>query len=357
MVIKDICEVYSGYAFKEFNDHGEGVPVIKIGNILKNGTLDLVNCQHTSETVDDKYYSRNRDIYVALSGATTGKIGILSSEERFVINQRVGIVRKKDNEIPTEYIKYFLMMQTERILKDAAGCAQPNISPKQIEQYSIPQFNRTRMEIIVDTLNRLENIITQRKLELKTLNELIKARFVEMFGHQSHNEKDLPYMTVDDVAEIYLGITHTPEYVEEGVTFISAKNTSGDFLDLSDVKYISREEFETAPIGSKPRRNDVLFSRVGSNLGHPVILDDDIELCTFVSLGFLRTKGKVTSNYLKHWMRDEYFPQQVLEHVKGGGQPNLNTGWLKQFKIIVPRIEAQQEFDAFCEQVDKSKVA
>lgn len=164
-------------------------------------------------------------------------------------------------------------------------------------------------------------------------------------------------MTINDVAEIYLGITHTPTYVEDGVMFISAKNTSGDFLDLSDVKYISREEFENAPKGSKPQVNDVLFSRVGSNLGHPVILRENLELCTFVSLGFLRTKGKVTSNYLKHWMRDDFFAKQVSEHVKGGGQPNLNTGWLKEFKIIVPDLEQQKEFDVFCEQTDKSKVA
>ena len=101
--------------------------------------------------------------------------------------------------------------------------------------------------------------------------------------------------------------------------------------------------------------NDILFSRVGSNLGHPVILEEDLELCTFVSLGFLRTKGKVTSNYLKHWMRDDFFSNQVKEHVKGGGQPNLNTGWLKEFKIIVPNIELQKVFDKFCRQVDKSK--
>lgn len=162
-------------------------------------------------------------------------------------------------------------------------------------------------------------------------------------------------MTINDVAEIYLGITHTPTYVEDGVMFISAKNTSGDFLDLSDVKYISREEFENAPKCSKPQVNDVLFSRVGSNLGHPVILRENLELCTFVSLGFLRTKGKVTSNYLKHWMRDDFFAKQVSEHVKGGGQPNLNTGWLKEFKIIVPDLEQQKEFDVFCEQTDKSK--
>ena len=133
------------------------------------------------------------------------------------------------------------------------------------------------------------------------------------------------------------------------------KNTSGDFLDLSDVKYISREEFEGAPKGSKPHVKDVLFSRVGSNLGHPVILEEELELCTFVSLGFLRTKGTVTSNYLKHWMRDDFFAKQVSEHVKGGGQPNLNTGWLKEFKIIVPDIKLQKEFDDFCNQVHKLK--
>ena len=78
-------------------------------------------------------------------------------------------------------------------------------------------------------------------------------------------------------------------------------------------------------------------------------------MCTFVSLGFLRSKGTVTSNYLKHWMRDEFFARQVSAHVKGGGQPNLNTGWLKEFKIIVPDLEQQKKFDAFCSQIDKSK--
>ena len=209
---------------------------------------------------------------------------------------------------------------------------------------------------IVAVLDKMTFLLESRKTEIELLDDLVRARFVEMFGHQSHNEKGLPYLTIDDVAEIYLGITHTPTYVNQGVMFISAKNTSGDFLDLSDVKYISREEFEKAPKGSKPQVNDILFSRVGSNLGHPVILEEDLELCTFVSLGFLRTKGKVTSNYLKHWMRDDFFSNQVKEHVKGGGQPNLNTGWLKEFKIIVPNIELQKVFDKFCRQVDKSKV-
>ena len=245
-----------------------------------------------------------------------------------------------------EYYKSKLRGTTarRRSIPDTEFCAMRIKCPSLDEQ-----------KIIVDTIEKTKRVINSRNLELDTLDDLIKARFVEMFGHQSHNEKSLPYMTIDDVAEIYLGVTHTPTYVDSGVMFISAKNTSGDFLDLSDVKYISREEFEGAPKGSKPQVNDVLFSRVGSNLGHPVILKEELELCTFVSLGFLRSKGIVTSNYLKHWMRDEFFAKQVSEHVKGGGQPNLNTGWLKDFKIIVPDLEKQKEFDDFCNQVDKSK--
>ena len=165
----------------------------------------------------------------------------------------------------------------------------------------------------------------------------------------------MPCGKIDDVAEIYLGLTHTPKYVSEGVKFISAKNTSCDYLNLSDVKYISREEYEKAPKGAKPQKGDVLFSRVGSNLGHPVILDIDDDVCTFVSLGFLRTKGQVTNLYLKHWMRDDYFAEQVKQKVVGGGQPNLNTGWLKEFTIIIPPIELQNEFAEFVKLTDKSK--
>ena len=270
------------------------------------------------------------------------------------VNNHAHVLKPKEG-LDVDYLCYSLMFY--KVDGMVNGATRQKLTQAAMRKMQIPSRSIDEQKYIVDELNRIIRIKEQRQQELRLLDDLIKARFVELFGHQSHNEKSLPYMTIDDVAEIYLGITHTPIYVDSGVMFISAKNTSGDFLDLSDVKYISREEFEGAPKGSKPQVNDVLFSRVGSNLGHPVILEEELELCTFVSLGFLRSKGIVTSNYLKHWMRDEFFAKQVSEHVKGGGQPNLNTGWLKEFKIIVPGLEGQKEFDDFCKQVDKSKVA
>lgn len=291
------------------------------------------------------------------SRINVGSIDWQNCEDKVIVSP-LYVVFGVSEELDQQYLLHYLKsdMMLTYIKEYATGSVRDNLKLSDLGKFPINLRPLDEQRKIAAVLDKVSDLIAKRRQQLDKLDELIKARFVEMFGHQSHNEKSLPYMTINDVAEIYLGITHTPTYVENGVMFISAKNTSGDFLDLSDVKYISREEFESAPRGSKPKVNDVLFSRVGSNLGHPVILEDDLELCIFVSLGFLRTKGKVTSNYLKHWMRDDFFAHQVAEHVKGGGQPNLNTGWLKEFKIIVPDLEQQKEFDEYCNRVEKSKL-
>ena len=338
------------------NRSGEDIPVYSVTN----------SQGFCTEYFDKEVASKDKTTYKIVprgyfaynpSRINVGSVDWQRCEGRVIVSPLYNVFSVSE-KMEQQYLFYFLKSNVGRqmIKAKASGSVRDNLKMDMLKEMTIPERTIEEQKKCVATLDALKTIISLWEKELEKLDELIKARFVELFGHQSHNEKSLPYMTIDDVAEIYLGITHTPIYVDSGVMFISAKNTSGDFLDLSDVKYISREEFEGAPKGSKPQVNDVLFSRVGSNLGHPVILEEELELCTFVSLGFLRSKGIVTSNYLKHWMRDEFFAKQVSEHVKGGGQPNLNTGWLKEFKIIVPGLEGQKEFDDFCKQVDKSKV-
>lgn len=360
VMMKELGEIITGNTPSKKTEefwNSEDICFIKPDIIADNGINEIVDSnEYISEDARKKARVVGKNsIFITCIG-NIGKLGIASDGE-YAFNQQINAIIPNDRVQP-KYLAYNLLFNKARLVAMANAPVVPIINKSQFGEFTVNiETDIDRQNETVDVLDKLTQIIQQRNKEISALDELIKARFVEMFGHQSHNEKGLPYLTIDDVAEIYLGITHTPTYVNQGVMFISAKNTSGDFLDLSDVKYISREEFEKAPKGSKPQVNDILFSRVGSNLGHPVILEEDLELCTFVSLGFLRTKGKVTSNYLKHWMRDDFFSNQVKEHVKGGGQPNLNTGWLKEFKIIVPNIELQKVFDKFCRQVDKSKAA
>ena len=283
MILKDICEVYSGYALKDFNENNEGFPVIKIGNICNDGSLELDSCQYSEQSVNKKFYSNKNDIYIALSGATTGKIGMMESSDKYIINQRVGIVRKFDDNIPYDYIKFFLLNKTERILQDASGCAQPNISPKQIGQYELPLIDNKDMQHQVNILNTISQIINLRKKEIAQLDNLIKARFVELFDYKRYETVRLG----DLCTRITDGTHKTPNYLEKGIIFISAKNIVKGELDLSNVKYISEDEYMEIQKRCQTEVNDILLSKSGS-LGSPVIIKTEKKLGLFESLAIIK---------------------------------------------------------------------
>ena len=325
---------------------------IKAGEGLSCGKYKFF----TSSNIQTKWLNESQYEKPALIFGTGGMPSVHYCETPFSTSTDCIVMYAKPGA-NLEVICRYLSANMQLLAEGFHGIGLQHISKKYILDIEIPELDEVKQKVVTEIANKLDMLIFLRKEQLEKLDQLVKSRFIELFGSQCHNEKNYPYGKIDDVAEIYLGLTHTPEYIETGVKFISAKNTSCDYLDLSDVKYISKKEYASAPAGAKPRKGDVIFSRVGSNLGHPVILDIDEELCTFVSLGYLRTKGRVTNLYLKHWMRDDFFAEQVRRKVVGGGQPNLNTGWLKEFRIIIPPMDIQEQFAAFVEQTDKSKLA
>lgn len=359
MKLNEICEVYSGYALKSFNDAEDGLPVVKIGNILTDGTLNLDECQYTTDSVNEKYYSNKGDIYIALSGATTGKIGIMNADERYVVNQRVGIVRKKSDDVPQEYIKYFLLRQTDRILQEAAGCAQPNISPKQIAEYSVPEISKDKMLEVCSVLDKTKRIIDMRKAELTALDDLIKARFVEMFGSINNNVHGFDVRTLQDVCEQIKDGTHqTPTYtedVENGFKFLSSKDVTSGKIDWSKIKYIPADLHEELYARIKPQKGDILLAKNGTTGVAAVVETDDV-FDIYVSLALLRPID-MNSVYLWAAINSAETKHQFDGSLKGIGVPNLHLGEIKKTKIVVPPIELQNEFEQFVEQVDKSKVA
>ena len=209
----------------------------------------------------------------------------------------------------------------------------------------------------MEILDIVSIIIQNRKLELKLLDDLTRARFVEMFGDQKTNLNNFEVAKLSDVADIYLGLTHTPNYVTEGRPFLSVRDISSGIIDFSNCHYITEEEFASLPNGARPKAGDMLFCRVGT-IGKPVIIPEGVpEFGIFVSVGYLRKKANANNYYLKSWMENEYFMQQVYDNVAGASQINLNTGWLKNFRILLPPLELQNQFADFVKAVDKSKAA
>ena len=146
-----------------------------------------------------------------------------------------------------------------------------------------------------------------------------------------------------DLTDIYLGVTHTPEYVWDGVPFLSVKDISGGNIVFDNCKYISEEEYNSLSEGAKPKVGDMLFCRVGT-IGKPIIIPEGTpKFGSFVSLGYLRNKdsSRCKLEYLKHWMNSKSFFQQVQSNVKGASQVNLNTGWLSKFEVPLPELNDQ----------------
>ena len=281
-------------------------------------------------------------VIIAMYGATVGKIAI--NKIPLTTNQACANIEVNSEIAHYRYVFHYLMSQYEYIKSLGSG-SQTNINAQIVKKIKIPippLSVQTEIVKILDALTALTSELTSeltlRRKQYEYYREtLLSPDNLEQLNTGGAKKK------LSDVVNIYLGLTYTPTYVENGVKFISAQNTSNDFLDLSNTKFISREEFEKSTSNAKPKRGDILFTRVGSNLGHPVIVDTDEDLCIFVSLGFLRVKDKnILNSYIKHWMNTDLFWKQVEKNVHGSAKVNLNTGWLKNFEIYIPPLEEQQ---------------
>ena len=333
MKLNEICEVYSGYALKSFNDAEDGLPVVKIGNILTDGTLNLDECQYTTDSVNEKYYSNKGDIYIALSGATTGKIGIMDADERYVVNQRVGIVRKKSDDVPQEYIKYFLLRQTDRILQEAAGCAQPNISPKQIAEYSVPEITKEKMFEVCGVLDKTKRIIDMRKAELTALDDLIKARFVEMFGNKGENPNGYEEDTLGNLYKFQYG---------KGNNIPEDKGEYPCYGSNGIVGHHTEYNNEDSPI----------IGHIGAYAGI-VNWGAGKHYVTYNGVMCKLKTDRVNPTYGFHLLQQQDFNRVAT---KGGGQPFVSYGDLEAPIVVVPPIEVQEAYATFADKVDKSKV-
>lgn len=177
--IGEICDFIGGFAFKsellsKLNSEDK-LPVIKIGNLNFDGTLDTENVQYYKFSSDlNKYLIGKGDILVAMTGATVGKIAS-SKQDNLLLNQRVGIIRSK-TAISQEYIKNLLIGDEfyEYCQNTAGGGAQGNISPTQILSYEIPVVDLENQNNFIDEVNTQQKIIESNKKLIQIMEKKIE---------------------------------------------------------------------------------------------------------------------------------------------------------------------------------------
>ena len=160
--LSDVCVFDNGYAFSSDNYNDCGIPLIRISNITNTGSIDLSSCVFIQDVPSNKFIVKSGDLLIAMSGATTGKMGVYLYEEDALLNQRVGNLKCTDAMLQ-QYRNYYMFAKSDYILKIAYGGAQPNISAKAILDIDVmlPPLNEqhrivTKIEEIFAQLDAIE---------------------------------------------------------------------------------------------------------------------------------------------------------------------------------------------------------
>ena len=342
--LRDICEVRGGYAFKSIDFQKQGIPVIRISNISDNSVLlddKTVFVDSVSQDMLQKYSIHKGDILVALSGATTGKFGIYEEDTEALLNQRVAKLIPS-NLINNLYLYYYLNTLRSIILQRAMGVAQPNISPKEIEDMIIfLPLLETQIKI-VQILDQAQRLIDKRKEQIALLDDLIQSLFYDMFGDPVLNKKGWQTDLLGNKCNIFRGGSPRPikDYLGGDIPWIKIGDaTNGENIYLYDTKEKIIEE------GVKKSRlvpkGSLIFANCGVSLGFARIIKFDG--CIHDGwLSFESISNDINKIYLLKLLNlyTDYFRKTAPE----GTQPNLNTKIMKDFKIIIPPIDLQVEY-------------
>ena len=290
------------------------------------------------------------------SRAPIGKVAIAGCE--IYCNQGFKNLICSD-KINNRYLYWFLKGNTEFLNSLGRGATFKEISKGIVSEIVINVPDNDSQERAVNNLERISQIIRLRKHELEVLDELIKARFVEMFGTINENKFGYEIRTLQDVCEQIKDGTHqTPEYTEDrenGFKFLSSKDVTSGKIDWSNIKYIPESLHNELYARFAPKRGDLLLAKNGTT-GVAAVVDCDEVFDIYVSLALLRPIN-IDSIYLWAVVNSTETKHQFDGSLKGIGVPNLHLGEIKKTKILVPPIEKQRMFGVFLKQVDKSKVA
>ena len=226
---------------------------------------------------------------------------------------------------------------------------------KVVKELEIRMYSRDEQDEIVRVLEKIDYLIEQRHVETTYIDQLVKSRFIELFGDIVLNpfgwEKD--YLGV--VCDVRDGTHDSPHYHSTGFPLVTSKNVTGGEIDLTDCSLISEADFNKINERSKVDMGDIIMPMIGT-VGKPVIVNIKPNFAIKnVSLIKFKDDSRVLNTFIRSLLQSDYFDDAVLSKVRGGTQKFISLGDIRKLVVIVPPMELQEQFAAFVEQTDKSK--
>ena len=285
------------------------------------------------------------------SRAPIGKVAICDND--MYCNQGFKNIICSDR-LENRYVYYFLKYNVEYIKSLGRGATFKEISKGIVENLEIPYIEKKEQIEIANKLDKITEILKIKKQQIKQFDEIIKSQFVEMFQSGNYPKEEL-----GKLCDVRDGTHDSPKYLEEsGYKFITSKNIINNEIDFSEVKYISKQDYDKFNTRSKVNYGDILMPMIGT-IGKPMIVnipDDEIDFAIKnVALIKFLGNSQVTNIYIKNLLDSDYFENAILQNKRGGTQKFIALSDIRKMQIEIPPIELQNQFADIVKQIDKQK--
>ena len=359
----DACEILNGFAFKSENYVGSGIRVIRISNVQKGYIEDNAPAFYPLETKGlEKYMLEEGDLLISLTG-NVGRVAILEKEFMpAALNQRVACLRLKTDKLSKRYLFHILNSDffEKQCIQYSKGVAQKNMSTAWLKDYEILLYSKEQQELIADILDKMHLIKKLRYYELQKLDELVKARFVEMFGDPVDNpmnweKKKLKDIVTEDCTISY-GIVQTGEEQKEGIPVFRPVDIVNHTPKVEELKKTT--EFISDRYKKTLLKGHELLITVRANIADTFIVDKEFMGCN-VGRGIvpIRTQEDIMRlEFLKCLIDNKHLNDILKSKAKGITLIQLNMEDLRNVELIVPPIDLQIEYLKYSRLIDKSRL-
>ena len=348
MKVKDICNLQNGRAFKPDDWGTEGIPIIRIQNL--NDMSAPFN--YYAGEYSPVHEINDGELLFSWSGTPGTSFGAFRwNRGKGVLNQHIFKVLPKI-DVDKDYLKYALNGNINTIIAKAhGGVGLQHITKKELDEIDVPIVSKKEQLEIVEQLMCIEKIILLRQTELKKLNEIIQARFVERFWDCNNMTflKDLCLIITD-------GTHQSPKFQNAGIPFIFVSNLINNDITYDTEKFISNDTYNELIKRTPIEIGDILLSTVGS-YGHVAVVESEMKFLFQRHIAYIKPKRNIINSfYLRSALLSFDGQRQIEEKVKGIAQKTLNLSEIKKIMVPVPDIKQQDEFASFVKEVDKSKI-
>ena len=356
--------VRNGASIKQ-TDGAAGIPITRIETI-SNREIDR-NKFGYADIIDDSKYKdyilQDGDILMSHinSEKYLGKVALYRKQgnEQIIHGMNLLMLRANPSVLFPPFATYFFetpafLMQIKKITKKSVNQASFTVTSLKEIEIPLPPLDEQRK--IAAVLDKVSSLIAKRRQQLDKLDELIKARFVEMFGDEHHLD-DWNCVSVGEVADICVGVVIKPTqyYTDQGgVPAFRSLNIGAMTIKNADWVYFTKEGHEKNK-KSIVCENDVLVVRSGAP-GTACVVTKEFSGYNAVDIIIAHPNiEKINSVFLAMFTNMPHGMNQIREKTGGAAQQHFNVGGYKELTVILPPIELQNQFAAFVEQTEKTK--